>query len=43
MAAAAASATSGITSYADSSSGSSYNIKGYGKTSALSLVLTSGQ
>jgi len=36
-------ATSGITSYADSSSGSSYNIKGYGKTAALSLVLTAGQ
>ena len=35
-------ATSGITSYADSS-GLCYNIKGYGKTTALTLVLTSGQ
>ena len=34
--------TSGITSYADSST-SQYNIKGYGKSAALSLVLTSGQ
>jgi type IV pilus assembly protein PilA len=39
---AAASATSGITSYSDSS-GTSYNIKGYGKTAALSLILTAGQ
>ena len=39
----AVSGTSGITSYADSSSGSSYNIKGYGKAAALSLVLTAGQ
>ena len=43
VAATGASATSGITSYADSSSGSSYNIKGYGKANALSLVLTAGQ
>ena len=35
-------ATSGITSYADSSV-VSYNIKGYGKAAALTLVLTSGQ
>ena len=42
-AAAAAGSTAGITSYADSSSGSSYNIKGYGKTAALSLVLSAGQ
>ena len=35
--------TSGITSYADSSSGLTYNIKGYGKTAALSLVLSAGQ
>ena len=42
-AAAAPGATSGITSYADSSSGLTYNIKGYGKTAALSLVLSAGQ
>jgi prepilin-type N-terminal cleavage/methylation domain-containing protein len=35
-------AKSGISSYADSLS-SQYNVKGYGKTAALSLVLTSGQ
>jgi prepilin-type N-terminal cleavage/methylation domain-containing protein len=35
-------ATDGITSYADSSD-RIYNIKGYGKAAALSLVLTSGQ
>ena len=34
--------TSGITSYADSST-SQYNIKGYGKSAELSVVLTSGQ
>jgi type IV pilus assembly protein PilA len=34
--------TSGITSYADSST-TSYNIKGYGRTAALTLVLTAGQ
>ena len=40
----AATATSGITSYADNSGAkTSYNIKGYGKTAALTLVLTSGQ
>ena len=39
----AASATSGITSYADSTTGLSYNIKGHGKTAALTLVLSSGQ
>jgi prepilin-type N-terminal cleavage/methylation domain-containing protein len=32
----------GITSYADSS-GSNYNIRGVGKTAALTLVLTAGQ
>jgi type IV pilus assembly protein PilA len=37
------SAKAGITSYADSSSGTTYNIKGYGKSAALSLVLTAGQ
>ena len=42
-AAAAPGTTSGITSYADSSSGLTYNIKGYGKTAALSLVLSAGQ
>ena len=40
--AAPASATPGITSYADSSL-SNYNVKGYGKSAALSLVLTAGQ
>jgi len=34
--------TSGITSYADSST-SQYNVKGYGKSSVISLTLTSGQ
>ena len=33
---------SGVTSYSDSLS-TSYNIKGYGKTTALTLVLTAGQ
>ena len=37
-----ATATSGITSYSDSST-LSYNIKAYGKTAALSLVLSAGQ
>ncbi|HEY6865655.1 MAG TPA: type II secretion system protein [Candidatus Eisenbacteria bacterium] len=32
----------GITSYADSAN-NTYNIKGYGKTQTLTLVLTSGQ
>jgi prepilin-type N-terminal cleavage/methylation domain-containing protein len=36
------SATSGITSYADSSL-MNYNVKGYGKNAALALVLTAGQ
>ena len=40
--AAAPSATAGITSYADSAL-NNYNIKGQGKTAALSLVLTAGQ
>ncbi len=35
-------AKSGISSYADSAT-TQYNIKGYGKSAALSLVLTSGQ
>ena len=39
---AASSATSGISSYADSSN-NTYNIKGYGKTAAINLTLTSGQ
>ena len=34
-------ATSGITSYADTSN-TSYNIKGYGKANALTLTLTAG-
>ena len=34
--------TPGITSYADSN-GTTYNIRGYGKTQALSLVLSAGQ
>ncbi len=42
-AAAAPTATNGLTSYADSSSGLTYNIKGQGKAAALSLVLTAGQ
>ena len=42
-AAAAPTATSGIVSYADSSSGLTYNVKGYGKNAALTLVLTAGQ
>ena len=40
---AAAGATSGLTSYADSATGLTYNIKGHGKTAALTLVLSSGQ
>jgi prepilin-type N-terminal cleavage/methylation domain-containing protein len=36
-------ATAGLTSYADTLSGGSYNVKGRGKTAALSLVLTAGQ
>ena len=35
-------ATPGITSYADSSQ-TNYNVKGYGKSAALPLVLTAGQ
>ena len=34
--------TSGLSSYSDSST-SQYNVKGYGKTAAISLTLTSGQ
>jgi len=41
--AAAPTATAGITSYADSSSGATYNIKGEGKSAALTLVLSAGQ
>jgi len=37
-----ATATPGITSYCDSSR-TEYNIKGHGKSAALTLVLTSGQ
>ena len=40
--AAASAATAGITSYADSAT-ATYNIKGQGKTAALTLVLTAGQ
>jgi prepilin-type N-terminal cleavage/methylation domain-containing protein len=40
--AAGPSATSGITSYGDTST-VNYNIKGYGKSAALTLVLTAGQ
>jgi prepilin-type N-terminal cleavage/methylation domain-containing protein len=39
---AAPTAKSGIASYADSAT-SQYNVKGYGKSAALTLVLTSGQ
>jgi type IV pilus assembly protein PilA len=42
-ASAAPTAKSGLVSYADSSSGLTYNIKGYGKSTALTLVLTAGQ
>jgi len=38
----AAAATPGIASYADSAT-SQYNIKGWGKTAAVALTLTSGQ
>ncbi len=37
-----ASTTAGITSYSDSL-GTSYNIKGHGKSAALSLILSAGQ
>ena len=40
--AAPASATPGITSYSDSLT-TNYNIKGHGKTTALTLVLSAGQ
>ena len=40
--AAPATATSGLSSYADSST-AQYNVKGQGKATALTLVLTSGQ
>src|SRR6185503_20356463 len=33
----------GITSYADSAAGRNYNIKGYGNSETLSLILTSGR
>ena len=33
---------SGITSYADSSSSDGYIIKGFGKTSTLTLILSAG-
>ena len=37
-------ALSGLTSYADNAGAkTSYNVKGYGKSAALTLVLTSGQ
>jgi hypothetical protein len=36
-------ATPGLVSYADSASGTTYNVKGYGKSNALTLVLTAGQ
>lgn len=36
------SAIPGITSYGDSASGESYNIKGYGRSSELTLVLYAG-
>jgi prepilin-type N-terminal cleavage/methylation domain-containing protein len=38
----ASGATAGISSYADSAT-TQYNIKGYGKTAAINLTLTSGQ
>jgi hypothetical protein len=37
-------ATAGITSYSDDAGGqTTYNLKGRGKTAALTLVLTAGQ
>ncbi|MEO5617591.1 MAG: prepilin-type N-terminal cleavage/methylation domain-containing protein [Candidatus Eisenbacteria bacterium] len=42
-AAAAPTAFNGMTSYADSATGLTYNIKGQGKTAVLTLVLTAGQ
>jgi prepilin-type N-terminal cleavage/methylation domain-containing protein len=42
-AAAAPTGKNGITSYADSSSGLTYNVKGMGKNAPLTLVLTAGQ
>jgi type IV pilus assembly protein PilA len=36
-------AKSGLTSYASATDTTSYNIKGYGKAAALTLVLTAGQ
>ena len=39
---AAPTATPGISSYADSAT-AQYNVKGYGKSAAISLTLTSGQ
>ena len=39
---AAPTATSGISSYSDSST-TQYNVKGYGKAAAVSVTLTSGQ
>jgi prepilin-type N-terminal cleavage/methylation domain-containing protein len=33
----------GISSYADSASANTYNIKGYGKSAAIGLTLTSGR
>ncbi len=38
----ACTATPGLTSYADSAT-TTYNIRGYGRTAALTLVLTAGQ
>ena len=42
-ASAAPGAVDGITSYADSSTGLTYNIKGQGRDAALTLVLSAGQ
>ena len=42
-ASAAPTGNAGITSYADSSSGLTYNVKGMGKNAPLTLVLTAGQ
>ncbi len=39
----ACTATPGITSYGTDGVGNAYNIKGYGKSDTLTLVLTSGQ
>jgi hypothetical protein len=43
MMGAEATARPGITSYCDSAAANIYNIKGYGRTAALLITLSSGQ